>query len=74
MKTTLKDSKKGEFFTLKDFEENANYEGDVAFEKKVWIKGDYDRGSKTYSCTKFADSCHENFFKGSKVVYVGFTF
>lgn len=74
MKATLKEIKKGEFFRLKDFDENANYEGDTKFENSVWIKGEYDRGSKTYSCTKFSDVCHEHFFKGSKEVYIGFTF
>jgi hypothetical protein len=62
----IKDLKKGEYFTLKEIEEPN--------ESQVYVKGEYDRLSKTYSCNKFSDMNSERFFKGDKVVYTGFTF
>lgn len=62
----LKDLKKGEYFTLKQINEPN--------ENQVYIKGDYDRGSKTFSCSKFSDTNSERFIKGSKQVFIGFTF
>ena len=63
---TIKDIKKGTYFTL--IEENEPKE------RQVWIKGDYDRSSKTYSCISFADMNKERFFKASKPIYTDFTF
>lgn len=40
----------------------------------VWIRGGYDRESKTYSFTSFDDMNKERFAKGTKKVFVGFTF
>ena len=68
MKKQIKDLKVGEFFTLKDYGEH-----DVQ-ESVVWVRGEYDRSSKTYSCCKFVDANHEHFFKGTKDVYVEFYF
>jgi len=62
----LRDIKKGEFFTLKPYEEPKD--------SQVFTKGDYDRSTKTFGCTRFSDFCDERFFKGSRIVYVGFTF
>lgn len=62
----IKDLKKGEYFTLKAIEEPT--------EKLVWIRGEYERSEKKFSCTKWCDICHENFMKGERVVYVGFSF
>lgn len=62
----LKDLKKGEYFTLKQLDEPN--------ENQVYIKGDYDMGSKTFSCSKFSDSNSERFIKGNKLVFIGFTF
>lgn len=62
----IKDLKKGEYFTLKIIE--------YPTEKQVWVKGDYERSEKKYSCTKFSDISHENFMKGDRIVFVGFTF
>ena len=64
--TTLKDLKRGEFFTLKEAE---NPE-----EKIIWVKGEYDRTEKKYSCYKFSDVCHESFKKGTAKVWTDFTF
>lgn len=68
-KTTIKELKKGDFFRLKEFRED-----EVVNSSSVWIRGDYERSSKKYSCSKFDDFCHENFFRGDKVVYVDFEF
>lgn len=61
--TTIKELKKGYFFTLRDYGE-----AEIS-SSPVWIRGEYDKGSKTFSCFKFDDINHEAFFKGSKVVY-----
>lgn len=63
---TIKDLKKGDFFTLKPV--------DNPKESQVLIRGDYDKASKTYSCCYFDDMNRERFLKGSKVVYIDFTF
>lgn len=63
MISELKELKKGDFFKLKDL--------DTAI---VYVRGEYDRSTKTYSCFKFEDVNDERFLKGSKKVFVGFTF
>lgn len=65
----IKDLKKGEFFCLKD-------PADVEEmpENRVWVKGDYDRSSRKYTCSKWSDFCDDREFLGSKTVYAGFTF
>lgn len=60
--------KKGRFFTLNFHEFNAETECEVK-DTQVWIRGEYDRSTKRYSCTNFADFCKERFFKGDKIVY-----
>lgn len=69
MKSTIKDLKKGDFFTLKNYGEEVEVK-----EGNVWVRGDYDKGSKTYSCCKYSDVNHEHFFKGTKEVYIDFIF
>lgn len=66
IQTTIKELKKGEFFTFKEIE---NPE-----ERQVWIRGEYERSEKKYSCYKFSDTNHETFKKGTVKVWVGFTF
>ena len=61
--TTIAKLKKGEFFKLS--------ESDTA---PVCIKEDYVRSEKKYSCTKFDDINHENWFKGTKEVFIDFEF
>jgi hypothetical protein len=61
--STIKALPKGEFIKLKDSESSP-----------VWVRGDYDRQSRTYSIYKFDDVNHESFVRGSRVVFVGFTF
>lgn len=58
----IKDLKKGEFIKRK------------ADSNKVYIKGDYDRATKSFSCVEYEDINHEIFIKADKIVFYGFTF
>lgn len=62
----IKELKKGDYFTLKPITE--------PLANQVWIRGDYDKESKTYSCINFDDTSYERFIKGSRTVYTDFTF
>lgn len=59
---TIKEVKKGEFIKRKP---------DAT---RVYIKGDYDRASKSFSCIAYDDINQEIFIKANKKVFVGFTF
>jgi hypothetical protein len=61
--TTVSQVAKGEFVKFKDTET-----------APVWVKGHYDRPSKTYSFTKADDTNHECFRKASATCFVGFTY
>ena len=63
---TIKELKKGEFFTLKEI--------DNPKESQVFIRGEYDNSSKKYSCCKFSDTNTERFLDGKKEIFVNFTF
>lgn len=63
---TVKELKKGQFFTLKQIEEPT--------ESQVYIRGEYERSSKKYSCGKFSDISCGKMLKGDRVVYTDFTF
>ena len=63
----IKDLKKGDFFTLKDY-------GDEPNENKVYVRGDFERSEKKYSVHKFTDVFAERFLSGNKEVFVGFIF
>ena len=52
----VKELKKGDFFILKDIE--------FPNESQVWVRGEYDRASRMYSATNYADMNRERFFKG----------
>lgn len=54
----LSSLKKGEFFKLKPTSSSP-----------LWVRGDYERSSKSYSCYKYDDVNHERFFKGTKKVF-----
>lgn len=69
-KTTIKDLKKGEYFYIRQYDDSTT---DVK-SSVVWVKGEYERSSKTYSCYKFDDVNHERFFKASKVVFTDINF
>ena len=62
----LKSLRMGSYFTLKDIREPK--------QNQVYIKGKYDRNSKSFSCVKFSDINSERLIKADKLVYVGFTF
>lgn len=57
-KITLKQLKPGTLFRLKDSESSP-----------VWV-----RSSKTYACHKYEDYNHETFFKGTRTVFINFTY
>ena len=59
---SVKELKNGEFFKLKEDS------------KRVYIRGEYDRSEKKYSCIAFDDMCMERMFNGAKKVFAGFTF
>jgi len=42
--------------------------------KKVYIRGHYDRATRTYCLTEWEDINREIFLKGTTKVFVGFTF
>ncbi len=58
----LKDLKRGDFFKRK------------ATSSIVYIRDEYERTLKKYSCYKFDDVNSEIFLKGSTEVYTDFTF
>lgn len=62
----LKDIKKGTYITLKAISEPKD--------NQVWIKGDYNRESKTYSIINFDDTNKERFIKSDKEVFTDFIF
>lgn len=62
----LKELKKGEYFTLKDYAEPKD--------SQVYIKGEYDRETRKYDCGKFSDISYSRLLKGDTEVYTEFTF
>lgn len=63
---TIKELKKGDYFTLKEIE----YPKD----SQVYVRGEYDRSARAYECYKFSDVNSFRSFKGSKTVFTDFTF
>ena len=63
---TIADLKKGDWFTLKKIGEPK--------ESQVWIRDEYDRSTKKYLATKWADIGASRQFKPETPVYVNFTF
>ena len=55
----LKKVKVGDYFRFKG-SENA----------PLWIRGNYERSSRKYSCISYDDSCRELFRRGSVQVFV----
>lgn len=62
----IKELKRGEFFTRKPI--------DLPKENQVYIKGDYDRGTRSYTCTRFDDVCRSINLPGDKEIYTDFVF
>ena len=62
----LKSLKKGELFTVKP----------IAYpdDKEVYIKEEYDRETKKFSCTRYDDISYSKEFPGTKMVYTDFIF
>lgn len=60
---TIGKLKLGEFFKMKATESSP-----------VWVRGEYDKGLKAFSCHKFEDTNHERFITGKTQVYCGFEF
>ena len=59
---SLKSVKSGEYIKRK------------ADSKAVYIKGAYDRTTKSFSCVDVEDICREIFIKANKPVFIGFTY
>lgn len=63
---TIKELKKGDFFTLKPI---ANPK-----ESQVYIRDEYDRTDKKYLAVKFNDFCACRSLKPDTIVYTDFIF
>ena len=61
-KTEIKNLKKGEFIKRSETA------------KRVYIKGDYDRATKSFSCIAYDDINQEIFIKANKNVFYDFEF
>lgn len=62
----IKELKKGDFFTKKPV--------DIPRASQVWIRGEYDRSQHLYECTRFDDISEIRYLKGTREVFIGFTF
>lgn len=60
--TAIRDIKAGEYFKRK------------ADAKTVYVKGHYDRATKSFSATDTEDISREIFIKASKPVFIGFDY
>ena len=40
----------------------------------IWVKDHYTRASNSYACHKYDDVNHETFFRGTRKIYIDFTF
>lgn len=68
MKITISELPYGRYFTLE-------YVSGQRVEKtQVYVRGEYDRLEKKYSCHTFADINKEIFFNGNTEVYEAFIF
>lgn len=63
---TVKELKKGDFFTKKPVENPR--------ENQVWIRGDYDRSARRYECQSFDDACRFCYLRGDREVFTEFVF
>jgi hypothetical protein len=62
MQMPLKDVPKGEYIRRK------------LDAKTTYVRGDFDRSTKTYSLSDCEDFCREIFLKGTTLVWVGFEY
>lgn len=58
----IKELKRGEFFKRSEHAQ------------RVYIKGDYDRATKSFSCIAYDDINQEIFIKANKEVFIDFIF
>jgi hypothetical protein len=58
----IKDAPRGEYIKRK------------ADSKIIYIKGDYDRASRSYCCTDVNDICRSVYIKVDKQIFVGFDY
>lgn len=63
---TIKELKKGDFFTLKEVE--------YPTDRQVYVRGEYDRTERAYYCHKWHDVNDGRFFKGTRKAYTDFVF
>ena len=63
---TVKELKRGEYFTRKPITEPK--------ESQVYIRGEYDRSTGKYCCTRWDDICSDILLKGTTEIYTEFTF
>ena len=63
---TVKELKKGEFFTKRPIE--------CPNENQVWVRGEYDRTEKGYCCHRWSDVNDYQIIKGTKPAFVDFCF
>ena len=63
---TVKELKKGEFFTRREIE--------YPDERQVLVRGEYDRESKKYCCYHWNDVNSWVMLKGTTKAYTDFTF
>lgn len=62
----VKDLKMGEFFTLKPIAEPTD--------RQVYIRGEYDRSLKKYTCGRADDISYSRNLPGNKEVYTDFVY
>lgn len=62
----LKDLKRGEFFTLREIPEPKD--------NQVYIRGEYDRSLRKYTCGRCDDISYSRNLSGDKEVYTGFIY
>lgn len=63
---TIKDLKKGEYFTLRPVEEPKA--------SQVWVRGEYDRSARKYEIFRFSDVSATLLMRKDVQVYTDFTF
>ena len=62
----LKNLKKGNLFTLKKIK--------YPEENELYIKGNYNKSTKAYTCVKFNDISKIRYIKGNEKVFTDFSF
>lgn len=58
---TIKQLKKGDYFTLKEIE--------YPKESQVWVRDEYDHSARAFLVYNFADVCKSRLLKGDRQVF-----